>query len=83
MRNKRNSVCVISLECATVHFSRGFWIVASRFSVSMKVFSHGNPRRRFLQGPRSATTAGLRTQHLVLVFLFIYLFSSLSDYTLI
>ena len=61
---------------ATVPFSCGFWIVASRFSVNMKVFSQGNPRRRSLQGPRAATTAGLRTQHLVPVFLFIYLFSS-------
>jgi hypothetical protein len=46
----------------------GFWIVASRFSVSMEAFSQGNPRRRSLQVPRSATSAGLPTQHLVLVF---------------
>jgi len=37
----------------------GFGRVASRFfSGSLKVLSQGNLRRRSLQGPRSATTAG-------------------------
>ena len=70
-------------RCATVPFSCGLWIVTSRFSVNMEVFSQGNPPRRSLQGPRSATSAGLLTEHIVLVYLFIYLCSSLSDYTLI
>ena len=47
----------VNQRVATVFFPCGFWIVASRFfSVSLKVLSQGNLRRRSLQGPRSATT---------------------------
>jgi len=54
---------------ATVLSRVGFGRVASRFfSVSLKVLSQGNLCRRSLQGLRSATTAGLRTQHVVLGF---------------
>jgi len=54
---------------ATVLSVVGFGRVASRFlSGSLKVLSHGNLRRRSLQVPRSATTAGLRTRNLVLGF---------------
>ena len=42
----------------------GFWISASRFSVSMQIFSQRNPCRRSLQVPRSGTTAGLLTEDL-------------------
>ena len=54
--------------CYRTFLAWGFWISASRFSVSMEVFSQGNPCRRSLQVPRSGTTAGLLTQHLFLVF---------------
>jgi hypothetical protein len=43
-------------HCATVPFPFLGGVVASRFfSVSLKVLSQGNLRRRSLQGPRSAT----------------------------
>ena len=55
----------------------GFWILTSRFSVSMEVFSQGNPCRRSLQFSRSAKTAVLLTQHLLLVF---YLFTNAVNF---
>ena len=49
----RGTRCYRTLPC-------GCGIVASRsFSVSLKVLSQGNLRRRSLQGPRSATTGWL------------------------
>jgi len=43
------------------------------FSVSLKVLSQGNLRRRSLQGPRSATTGWLTNTTLSSGFLFVYL----------
>ena len=68
--------------CATVLFPCGFGTVASRFfSVTLKVLSQGNLRRRSLQGPRSATTGWFTNMTLSSGVLFICS-SSLSDYKL-
>jgi len=63
-----------NIQLLTYFSSVGFGRVAFRFfSVSLKVLSHGNLRRRSLQGPRSARTGWLTNTTFSSGFLFVYL----------
>jgi len=62
-----------ALIAATVPSPCGFGLVASRFfSVTLKVLSQGNPRRRSLQGPRPAATGWVTNTTLSFGFLCLF-----------